>query len=274
LSPAPTTNTHRFTGHERDAETGRDYLLARYYGIGIARFYSVDPLASSATLARPDTWNRYAYTLNNPVKHIDPTGEETYLVIYGRPYTANNLSPRDAGDLGTLLRRAADTRAREIRARGAFNPSRDAVIVKEVGTKQQFKDTVNARYDSGAIQSLDVFSHGFMWQDSSGTGLNFGEGPKGSDVKRFSTDEAGSLSPEMAKGASVTLYGCVVGALGEKSLAQALADKLQVAVTASTGPTHFDNTNPTPENPDVHQVPQGGRMKKFYPQPIQNAPEK
>jgi RHS repeat-associated protein len=64
----------KFTGHERDAEIGLDYMLARYYGSNQARFLSVDQLAGSASASVPASWNRYAYALNNPVNLIDPDG--------------------------------------------------------------------------------------------------------------------------------------------------------------------------------------------------------
>ncbi len=56
---------YRFTGKERDAETGLDYFGARYHGSAIGRFTSVDPFRESADPANPQSWNRYAYTLNN-----------------------------------------------------------------------------------------------------------------------------------------------------------------------------------------------------------------
>lgn len=64
----------QFTQKERDIETGLDYFGARYYASMQGRFTSVDPLASSAKLTNPQTWNRYAYVLNNPLRLIDPTG--------------------------------------------------------------------------------------------------------------------------------------------------------------------------------------------------------
>jgi len=64
----------QFTQKERDSETGLDYFGARYYASMQGRFTSVDPLASSAKLTNPQTWNRYAYVLNNPLRLIDPTG--------------------------------------------------------------------------------------------------------------------------------------------------------------------------------------------------------
>ena len=66
-------NTHRFTGHERDNETGLDYMMARYFMSRDARFTSIDP--SPGNLQNPQSQNRYNYTLNNPMKYVDPTGK-------------------------------------------------------------------------------------------------------------------------------------------------------------------------------------------------------
>jgi RHS repeat-associated protein len=64
-----------FTGKERDSESGNDYFGARYFGSSMGRFMSPDP---SGLLAQhpenPQSWNLYAYALNNPLKNIDPTG--------------------------------------------------------------------------------------------------------------------------------------------------------------------------------------------------------
>ena len=40
-NPQPGTQTKRFTGKERDAETGLDYFGARYHGARIARFTTI-----------------------------------------------------------------------------------------------------------------------------------------------------------------------------------------------------------------------------------------
>ena len=67
---------HRFTGQERDDESDLDYFGARYFGASLGRFISPDPLMASAKVSNPQTWNRYAYTLNNPLRYIDPDGLE------------------------------------------------------------------------------------------------------------------------------------------------------------------------------------------------------
>jgi len=64
----------RYTGKERDAESGLDYMEARYYGSSMGRFLSPDPILSSAHDDDPQTWNKYAYARNNPLKYSDPTG--------------------------------------------------------------------------------------------------------------------------------------------------------------------------------------------------------
>jgi RHS repeat-associated protein len=69
----------KFTQKERDNESGLDYFGARYYSSPQGRFTSSDPLLSSGTVYDPQTWNRYSYTLNNPLKYIDPFG----LYVYG-----------------------------------------------------------------------------------------------------------------------------------------------------------------------------------------------
>ena len=74
----PYTNTcaqnYKFTGKERDAESGLDNFGARYFGSSMGRFTSADPLLSSGNPGTPQTWNRYAYALNNPLRIVDPTG--------------------------------------------------------------------------------------------------------------------------------------------------------------------------------------------------------
>jgi RHS repeat-associated protein len=65
---------NRFTGYQKDAETGLDFAEARYYDNRYARFTAVDPLLASGKSADPQTFNRYAYVQNNPLVLIDPTG--------------------------------------------------------------------------------------------------------------------------------------------------------------------------------------------------------
>jgi RHS repeat-associated protein len=62
----------QFTLKERDVETGLDFFEARYYANVQGRFTSPDLL--SGRPGSPQSWNRYAYSINNPLKYIDPSG--------------------------------------------------------------------------------------------------------------------------------------------------------------------------------------------------------
>jgi RHS repeat-associated protein len=64
------SETHRFTGHERDPSL--DYMHARYYVSSAGRFLSVDPVRGA--LRWPQSWNRYTYVLGGPMRYSDPTG--------------------------------------------------------------------------------------------------------------------------------------------------------------------------------------------------------
>ncbi|MDX2267788.1 MAG: polymorphic toxin type 47 domain-containing protein [Bryobacter sp.] len=65
----------RFTGKERDQETGLDYFGARYLSGAQGRFTSPDSPFIDQNPEFPQSWNLYSYTRNNPLKYVDRTGE-------------------------------------------------------------------------------------------------------------------------------------------------------------------------------------------------------
>ena len=64
-------NSRRFTGHERDTETGLDYMFARYFDPTRNRFHASDPLMD---LSLTTALNRYSYVRNSPTNLTDPFG--------------------------------------------------------------------------------------------------------------------------------------------------------------------------------------------------------
>jgi RHS repeat-associated protein len=64
----------KFTGYESDGETGLNYAQARYQSGAQGRFTSIDPFGASASVANPQSFNRYSYVNNNPTNLTDPTG--------------------------------------------------------------------------------------------------------------------------------------------------------------------------------------------------------
>jgi RHS repeat-associated protein len=59
---------------ERDNETGLDYFEERFFASTQGRFTSCDPLMASAKTGNPQSWNRFVYVLNNPLRYVDPDG--------------------------------------------------------------------------------------------------------------------------------------------------------------------------------------------------------
>jgi len=77
--------TKEFTGQRLDS-TGLYYYNARYYDPAIGRFISADTVIQN--LADPQSFNRYSYCTNNPLKYTDPSG---HIVEFENETTCMNL---------------------------------------------------------------------------------------------------------------------------------------------------------------------------------------
>ena len=80
------TQHYKFTGKERDNESGLDNFGKRYNSSSISRWMSPDLVnVTEDRLVSPSpTLNKYAYAANNPLKYIDPDGRDvTYFYDQG-----------------------------------------------------------------------------------------------------------------------------------------------------------------------------------------------
>ena len=64
--------SRRFTGQVFDAESGLYYYGARYFDPELGRF--IQPDTTIPDLGNPQSYNRYAYCVNNPLRYTDPSG--------------------------------------------------------------------------------------------------------------------------------------------------------------------------------------------------------
>lgn len=78
LNEGQNVTDYKFTGKELD-ETGLYFYGARYYDASIARFTVADSVEPD--IDKPQSLNRYAYCLNNPLRYVDPTGEVPVDVV-------------------------------------------------------------------------------------------------------------------------------------------------------------------------------------------------
>jgi RHS repeat-associated protein len=82
--------SRKFTGQVYDQETGLYYYNARYYDPELGRFIQADTVIQD--LSNPQSYNRYSYCVNDPLRYNDPSGHgfvdylpfrSTYLEIHG-----------------------------------------------------------------------------------------------------------------------------------------------------------------------------------------------
>ena len=89
------SNNYKFTGQERDGESGLDYFTARFFGVTLGRFTSVDPENAGANFGDPQSWNAYTYASNNPLNFIDPSGLDDCdadICVYAEGEEVDSLS--------------------------------------------------------------------------------------------------------------------------------------------------------------------------------------
>jgi RHS repeat-associated protein len=110
--------SHEFTGDERDPETSldapsasrmglRDHTQFRQYTSQLARWISPDPAGLLvADPSNPQSWNRYAYVLNNPMNFIDPSGLGPQDCNNGVPVSPDGLN--SCGDPCSMPSAACD----------------------------------------------------------------------------------------------------------------------------------------------------------------------
>jgi len=125
---AKTTN-YRFTGQELDAEFGLYNFKAREYNPSTGKFLQQDPVLKDGSLdshflnnasqeelneflVNPQRLNPYSYVNDNPIKYIDPTGEEPFVWDYTTDIFFFNQSLTDYHEnssFGNAMALVADT---------------------------------------------------------------------------------------------------------------------------------------------------------------------
>jgi RHS repeat-associated protein len=76
---------NNFSTYKLETESNTDYAEFRYYSLRAGRFMQADPI--SGTTDNPQSWNLFAYVVNDPVNRLDRLGLQT------------DCSPNDHGGL-------------------------------------------------------------------------------------------------------------------------------------------------------------------------------
>jgi RHS repeat-associated protein len=139
----------RFTGHERDlgslagAGDDLDYMHARYCSPLTGRFLGVDPKERRSAVRKPQSWNRFAYSFNNPLRFVDPDGRESVNAIW----------MVNTHEIAVILHRMAEV--------GPLKAAEDTNAIKDAGV-QAIGETV-ARFGNNQDNGKEnAFQHG-LW---------------------------------------------------------------------------------------------------------------
>jgi RHS repeat-associated protein len=113
------TNTcpqnYKFTGKERDSESGLDNFGARFDSSTLGRFMTPDELLVDQHLGDPQTWNLYPYVRNNALEFVDESRN-------GIKYAAGLKNADDVEDIVNAILKDPDTRSELSGYVGANNP--------------------------------------------------------------------------------------------------------------------------------------------------------
>jgi RHS repeat-associated protein len=220
----------RYTGKERDTESGLDYFGARYYASTMGRFMSPDWSAKEdpvpyAKLDNPQSLNLYSYVYNNPLGRADADGhqppegevepeemeeirEENALTPLQPAPAMRPLSPMQetVGNLlyGGPVEKAIEQnvdRQSQIGANAAQGKAfQDAVAAKTAQTDSNVVQNVTVKTQSGVKTVIDVVS-----KNSSGA-TNLQEA-KSSATARLTPNQAAGHPEIQNSGATVVGRG-------------------------------------------------------------------
>ena len=172
--------TFTFSAKERDPETGYSYFGARYYNSDLSIWLSVDPMADKYPSMSP-----YVYCANNPVKLVDPNGEEIgdYYDLNGKwlgrdrkndnlAYTATSVVKDEAGYVISAQNKSllpisnSELLDRATWVCGESGGSNEMITdrVQNIGDASKTLDASVAEYYAAAINNIANTSKGGFYE--------------------------------------------------------------------------------------------------------------
>ncbi len=179
--------TRGFTGHEHLDRTGFIHMNGRVYDSVIGRFLTPDPLVQAPTLSQ--SWNRYTYVWNNPMRRTDPSGFAGEEPEDGH-YSQAEKDQRNSS--GTSVSKASLKNGETVKE----YTNGDIVVVEHSGTEKGYTDDEDGHADFGGMDSVGKFLNTYL---------------KDSDCRIDGACQGGlSASSLQALGSSVSAAGFII----------------------------------------------------------------
>lgn len=139
---------NRYTGKERDEESGLYYHGARYYAPWLGRWTAADPAGLSGG---PHLYN---YVLANPIKHADPDGLKPIIAVGRMPVVVKKerlwkeaeIDPREVDNFEPMLREFVKEGRVEL---GLEEPLDDGTPIVKVNNREELKAAIRRSGSGG-----------------------------------------------------------------------------------------------------------------------------
>jgi len=180
----------KYTGKERDSESGLDYFGARYFASSMGRWVSTDPKGISLRhLLNPQKLNKYTYVLNNPLTLVDPNGMEEITIVY-RTF----IPQKTVSIAGSTY--AGDNRGFSTSS-NASSRTTITITIETDASKKPGNPIISQTSSAGETKKLDA-SGSVIKTDTAKTGLPTATGTRdsnGNPVINIQQDVKNPLSP-------------------------------------------------------------------------------
>lgn len=141
-------SSYTFSAKEKDAETGYSYFGSRYYSSDLSIWLSVDPMAG-----KYPSLSSYTYCANNPVKVVDPDGEENmYAFHYAQRY---------------LLNKVGSVKDIERDSWYGYNQGQHSTLTKQIPTKESCYGVIWHAYMNSGDKITSYLQTGFSGKNNS-----------------------------------------------------------------------------------------------------------
>lgn len=152
--PAGDGLTAKFTGLERDPETGLDNFISRYFSGPQGRFTGADDPLMDQDPSNPQSWNLYLYGRNNPLRYSDPTGRKCVQTSNG---------PADDGTGGGCDAAGVDSNGTITPQQITVGVGRDEanlIMLSLIGERLSSPHQIGTVVSGGIIGAVDAWSLG------------------------------------------------------------------------------------------------------------------
>ncbi len=247
LFPVPYSLNFTFSAKERDTETGLSYFGSRYYSSDLSIWLSVDPMSDKYPSLSP-----YVYCANNPIKLVDPDGEE--VIITGEAAAAFFKEvKKGAKEFGISVKMDKNGKL-SAKYTGKGSISKEGQLFLDAVDDRTVKVNINAINNKKGTDSEFMFGGAF------GGNELFGETIGGEWVNQFAVAKQTVIPSEL--NAMDDFYG-LPGRTSLHEITEAYQGA-KIAMSENIISSETGANNPLYKRSHNNAIPQSGQVYRYF----------